>query len=99
VGDVGAELRAGTVCCPARQAQVVYAPMRLELLDRYLGGECTSAERASVERWLAESPARQALLEQLANPGPTASDAQKAEVRARLEREMGSGLKLGGNGT
>ncbi len=69
--------------------------MRWELLDRYLAGECTLAERADVERWLAESPARPAFLAQLSNP--TASDAQKAAVRARLERELGPGLKRGGN--
>ena len=72
--------------------------MRWELLDRYLTGECTTTERAYVERWLAESPARRGLLEQFTKPDPTATDAQKAEVRARLERELGSWLKLGGNG-
>ena len=72
--------------------------MRWELLNCYLGGECTIAERAYVERWLAESPARQGLLKQLTKPNAMATDAQKAEVRARLEREMGPGLKLGDNG-
>ncbi len=72
--------------------------MRWELLNRYLAGECTIAERASVERWLAESPARQELLKQLTKPNPAATDAQKAELRARLERELGPGLKLEGDG-
>lgn len=70
--------------------------MRWELLDRYLAGECTVGERADVECWLAASPAVRAFLEQLTNPAP--SDAPKAEVWARLERELGPGLKLGGNG-
>jgi anti-sigma factor RsiW len=72
--------------------------MRWELLNRYLAGECTIAERAYVERWLAESPVRQELLEQFTKPNPMATDAQKAEIRARLERELGPELKLGGNG-
>ncbi len=72
--------------------------MRWELLNRYLGGECTIAERAYVERWLAESPVRQGLLKQLTKPNPMATDAEKAELRARLERELRPGLKLEGNG-
>ncbi len=72
--------------------------MRWELLDRYLADECTVAERAYVERWLAESSPRRELLEQLTRRSPAASDAQKTEIWARLEREMGSERKLGGNG-
>jgi anti-sigma factor RsiW len=70
--------------------------MRLELLDRYLVGDCTAAERASVEAWLAEEPARRVLLELLVETGPQVPDALKAEIRARLAREMDQGYRLGG---
>jgi anti-sigma factor RsiW len=65
--------------------------MRWELLDRYLLGECSLPERAQVEQWLAESPARRKLLEQLTmpeEPDSAASRARKAAVWARLEQEL-----------
>jgi anti-sigma factor RsiW len=74
--------------------------MRWELLDRYLLHECSPAERAQVEQWLAKSPARRKLLEQLSRSeatDSTASRARKAEVWARLELELDQGLKLSGD--
>jgi anti-sigma factor RsiW len=74
--------------------------MRWELLDRYLLGGCSLAERAEVEQWLAESPARRKLVEQLTmsdEPDSAASHARKAAVWARLQLELDSGLKLGGD--
>ncbi len=84
-------------CCRAPKAHVPWT-MRWDLLNRYLGGECTIAERAEVARWLAESPDRQGLLEQLTTSDPTATRAKRSEIRARLEHELGLGLKRGGNG-
>ena len=72
--------------------------MDWELLDRYLAGGCTIAERAYVQRWLGESPVRRQLLEQLTAPDPSASAARKADVRARLESALRAELKTGGNG-
>jgi hypothetical protein len=71
--------------------------MHFELLDRYLTGKCTNAERASVEAWLAEVPGRRALVELLTAANDPIPEALKTEVRARLEREMDRGLRLGGN--
>lgn len=65
--------------------------MRWELLNRYLLRECSPAERAEVEQWLAESPRRRKWLEQLAmpeDPDSAASRAHKAAVWTRLEREL-----------
>ncbi len=76
--------------------------MRWELLDRYLLRECSPPERAEVEQWLAESPARRKLLEQLAmseEPDSAASRAHKAAVWARLELELDPGLKQRGDDT
>ena len=84
-------------CCRSQKAHVAWT-MYWDLLDRYLGGECTIVERAEVERWLAESPDRQGLLEQLTTSDPVAARAKSAEIRARLKHELGLGLKLGGNG-
>jgi hypothetical protein len=70
--------------------------MPWELLDRYLLRQCSPAEQAEVERWLAESPVRRELLEQLASFDEShsgASSAQKAAVWAQLERELSAGLK------
>jgi anti-sigma factor RsiW len=74
--------------------------MRWELLDRYLLRECSLAERAQVEQWLAKSPARRKLLEQLSRSEAAdsgASHARKAAVWDRLERELDQGLKLSGD--
>jgi anti-sigma factor RsiW len=74
--------------------------MRWELLDRYQFGQCNAAERAEVEQWLAESPARRELLEQLTapdEPGSPAPHARKAAAWDRLERELHPGRKLGGD--
>ena len=71
--------------------------MRWELLDRYLLGECNLAERTEVEQWLAESPARRKLLEQLDEPDSAASRARKAAAWDRLERELDPERKLGGD--
>ncbi|HTC24177.1 MAG TPA: hypothetical protein VK688_07435, partial [Gemmatimonadales bacterium] len=66
-----------------------------ELLDRYLSGEATPEERARVEAWLAEDPERWAqvaelrqAIEQAALSEPAVEEA-KAEVWARLQREVG----------
>ena len=72
--------------------------MRWELLDRYQLGQCSPAERAEVEQWLAKSPARRDLLEQLTKPDePSASRARKGAAWERLERELHPGRKLGGD--
>ena len=73
-----------------------------ELLDRYLTGEATAVEREQVEAWLAEDPERWAqitalrdALAQAALSDP-AVDLAKAEVWARLERELagaGQGIR------
>jgi hypothetical protein len=74
--------------------------MRWELLDRYLLRECSPLERAEVERWLAESPARRKLLEQLITPDEPGSPASRARIAAawtRLEQELDPGRRLGGD--
>ena len=66
-----------------------------KLLDRYLTGEATADEREQVEVWLAEDPERwaqvaalrDALAEAALSEG--AVEEAKAEVWARLERELG----------
>jgi anti-sigma factor RsiW len=71
--------------------------MRWELLDRYLLGECTPAERAEIEQWLAESPAGRMLLAQLDEPDSAAARARKAAAWDRLKRELDPDRKLGGD--
>ena len=74
--------------------------MRWEILDRYLLHECSLAERAQVEQWLAKAPARRKLLEQLSRSeaaDSAASRARKAVVWDQLERELDQGLKLSGD--
>jgi anti-sigma factor RsiW len=74
--------------------------MRWDLLDRYLLGECSPAEREDVERWLAESPARKKLLEQLTTPDNLDSAVSRARIVAawdRLRDELDPGRKLGGD--
>ncbi len=74
--------------------------MRWEILDRYMRQECGLAERAYVEDWLAASPARRKLLEQLATLNGfdcKGSSAGKAAVWARLELELDPGLKQRGD--
>ncbi|MGH7695543.1 MAG: FecR family protein, partial [Gemmatimonadaceae bacterium] len=60
-------------------------------LARYVAREGSAAERAEVERWLAEDPTRQALLRELelrwsvdANPAPVDVDSAWARVSSRL---------------
>ncbi len=66
-----------------------------ELLNRYLAGEATDEERERIEAWLAEDPDRWAQLTALrdalasADLGEGAIEQAKAEVWARLERELG----------
>ena len=67
-----------------------------ELLDRYLSGEATAEEQARVEAWLAEDPDRWAqmaelrdAIERAALTEPAVEEA-KAEVWARLQREIGA---------
>ena len=69
--------------------------MDWELLDRYLSGEESPDERARVEAWLADDPERWAQLTALreaiakAALSESALEEAKAEVWARLEREIG----------
>jgi anti-sigma factor RsiW len=63
--------------------------MHWELMDRYLAGECSAAELASVERWLSESPKRRRVLEQLAGPGAVEIGEARARIWARLQDEVG----------
>jgi transmembrane sensor len=68
------------------------------LLDRYLSGECTLAERKRVERWLAQNPANAAFLDWMrrlksAAAGlPPAWDLDRAwnEIRFRVEESGAS---------
>jgi ferric-dicitrate binding protein FerR (iron transport regulator) len=69
--------------------------MDWELLDRYLSGDASPDERARMEAWLAEDPEHwaqlAALREALAKAAlsdPAVEEA-KAEIWARLEREIG----------
>jgi anti-sigma factor RsiW len=64
--------------------------MHWELMDRYLAGECSAAELAEVERWLAELPHRRALLEQLGGPGDVEVGEARATIWARLQSEVTS---------
>ena len=64
--------------------------MHWELMDRYLAGECSAAELAEVEHWLAELPRRRALLEQLAGPGEVEVKEARATIWARLQSEVSS---------
>jgi transmembrane sensor len=69
--------------------------MDWELLDRYLSGEASPDERERVEAWLAEDPEHwaqfTALREAISNAAlsESAVEEAKAEVWARLEREVG----------
>jgi anti-sigma factor RsiW len=69
--------------------------MDWELLDRYLSGAASPDERERIEAWLSEDPERwaqlAALREAIAREALSASaiEEAKAEVWARLEREMG----------
>lgn len=65
--------------------------MHWELMDRYLAGECSTAELAVVEGWLSESPKRRRVLEQLAGPGAVEVAEARARIWARLQDEVGSG--------
>jgi transmembrane sensor len=69
--------------------------MNPELLDRYLSGDASPDERERMEAWLAEDPehwaqlaALREALEKAALSDPAVEKA-KAEVWARLEREIG----------
>lgn len=76
--------------------------MDRELLDRYLSGDASPDERERMEAWLAEAPehwaqlvARREALEKAALSGPVVEKA-KAEVWARLEREIGGAGNVAG---
>jgi len=76
--------------------------MDWELLDRYLSGDASPDERARMEAWLAEDPehwaqlaALREALEKAALSDPAVEKA-KAEVWARLEREIGRPGNLAG---
>ena len=76
--------------------------MDWELLDRYLSGEASSEDRERVEAWLAEDPEHwaqlAALREAIANAAlsESAVEEAKAEVWAKLEREVGKAGGVGG---
>jgi len=76
--------------------------MDWELLDRYLSGEASPDERQRVEAWLADDPERwaqvAALREAIAKAAlsESALEEAKAEVWARLEREMGGAGDVSG---
>src|SRR5580765_27290 len=69
--------------------------MDWELLDRYLSGVASADERERIEAWLAEDPEHWAQLAALRDAiakaalSETAIQEAKAEVWARLEREVG----------
>jgi len=76
-----------------------------ELLNRYLAGEATAEERERIETWLAEDPERWAQLAALrdalaqAHLDDSTIDQARAEVWARLERELGrAGQGVGASG-
>jgi ferric-dicitrate binding protein FerR (iron transport regulator) len=75
--------------------------MDWELLDRYLSGEASSGDRERIEAWLAEDPEHwaqfAALRDALAKDalGASAVEEAKAEVWARLEREVGRAGSVG----
>lgn len=62
------------------------------LIGRYAAGECTDAERAEIERWLAASPARRATVDAIgrvtAQSDRAASPAGRAVRFARLKAKM-----------
>jgi hypothetical protein len=62
--------------------------MRWELMDRYLAGECSPAERDEAERWLAEAPHRRSAIEYLAGPGEADLKETRDSVWSRLEHEL-----------
>jgi anti-sigma factor RsiW len=66
--------------------------MRWELMDKYLAGECSTSERAEVERWLAEAPSRRQFVERLAGPSQAELVAAKATIWARLEQHISKNL-------
>lgn len=63
--------------------------MRWELLDRYLSGQCEPAERLEVERWAAESPLRQQVLERMVSALDDTPPEALETMRLRLEKELG----------
>jgi len=80
------------------------------LLAKYLSGECTDQERATIEAWIREDPSRQQLLDdvrKLWNEAAASEDAHdgldleaewnqlKAEMD-RVDRERASGRRSGG---
>jgi len=62
-----------------------------DLLTRYLAGACAPAEQERVERWLAESPANRAIVDDLrraaALADETATPDRQAEILASLRRD------------
>jgi ferric-dicitrate binding protein FerR (iron transport regulator) len=75
--------------------------MDWELLDRYLSGEASPDERERIEAWLAEDPEHWAQLAALRDAiakgalSESAIQDAKAEVWARLEREVGRPGQVG----
>jgi hypothetical protein len=62
--------------------------MHWRLMDRYLAGECSVAEMAEVEQWVAEVPKRRRFLEQFAGPGEAELSEAKVAIWARLADEV-----------
>lgn len=63
--------------------------MRWELLERFLSDRCNPAERAAVERWLAESPRRRQVLDQLTDFIALGYNSASAELEwLRLKRDL-----------
>lgn len=75
-----------------------------ELLDRYLSGEATQEECARVEAWLAEDPEHWAQVAELRDAIESAAlsepvvEGARAEIWARLEREIEGAEDGGGRG-
>jgi len=81
---------------------------RWALLARYAAGECSPAERARVERWLAADPSRRLVLEEmriaandaaaLAEPvDGTVAHTAKAQAWRRLRARMGAERRAAGS--
>jgi hypothetical protein len=67
--------------------------MRWELMDKYLAGECTSAELVEMERWLDKAPRVRLFLEQLAGPPDAELTEAKASIWARLQDQVSLGSR------
>lgn len=66
-------------------------PIEWELLDRYLAGEASAEESARVERWIASSPERAAMLRVLGPGRPRAAERTDQAWASLAERIAGAG--------